>query len=98
MIFFLDTLLSRFQLREFPDVYVKVFICGKPAVKEYLGYIAVRDLVSYVQKRLEESIQELYYYILELSSINSSIDIANVSNIVSFKEESSCKLYLNKFK
>lgn len=48
---------SRFQISKYPTI--KVLINGQPAKREYRGKRSVEAFVSFVQKQLEDPIQEV---------------------------------------
>lgn len=56
-IFFLAAVASRFQITKYPTL--KVLINGQPAKREYRGKRSVEAFVSFVQKQLEDPIQEV---------------------------------------
>lgn len=55
--FFLASIASRFQITKYPTI--KVLINGQPAKREYRGKRSVEAFVSFVQKQLEDPIQEV---------------------------------------
>lgn len=55
--FVLASIASRFQITKYPTI--KVLINGQPAKREYRGKRSVEAFVSFVQKQLEDPIQDV---------------------------------------
>lgn len=65
--YFSAVVASRFQITKYPTI--KVLINGQPAKREYRGKRSVEAFISFVQKQLEDPIQEVDN-ILQSSDVN----------------------------
>lgn len=68
--FFLASIASRFQITKYPTI--KVLINGQPAKREYRGKRSVEAFVSFVQKQLEDPIQEVANIAISTGSVDVS--------------------------
>lgn len=66
--FFLAAVASRFQITKYPTI--KVLINGQPAKREYRGKRSVEAFVSFVQKQLEDPIQEVSNLVVSSDTVD----------------------------
>lgn len=76
MRFVLAAVASRFQITKYPTI--KVLINGQPAKREYRGKRSVEAFVNFVQKQLEDPIQEVD----NLFVSTDSMDVCQFENYV----------------
>lgn len=69
-IFLLAAVASRFQISKYPTI--KVLINGQPAKREYRGKRSVEAFVSFVQKQLDDPIQEVKNMFVSTDSLDVS--------------------------
>lgn len=69
-VLFLAAIASRFQITKYPTI--KVLINGQPAKREYRGKRSVEAFVSFVQKQLEDPIQEVANMFVSTDSVDVS--------------------------
>ncbi|XP_050436854.1 endoplasmic reticulum resident protein 44 isoform X2 [Adelges cooleyi] len=64
---------SRFQITKYPTI--KVLINGQPAKREYRGKRSVEAFVSFVQKQLEDPVQEVSSLVVTSDTMNEKMRV-----------------------